>query len=72
MRKIVSIALAFALFSSPMLSADPKVVGEAAANSSRDASNNWQAWAFAGGAVILATVGLVIISMNKGESPKNH
>lgn len=72
MKKIVSIALAFALFSSPMLSADPKVVGEAAANSSRDgSSNNWQAWAFAGGAVILATVGLVIISMNKGENPTN-
>lgn len=48
------------------LFAEPKMVGEAS-DAGRNAAN-WRNWAFAGGAVVLATTGLVVLGWDKGTS----
>lgn len=56
-----------ALFSGLSLSAQE--TGEAAVNSASIASsNNWQNWAFAGTAIVTASVGVFLVTLDSGAN----
>jgi uncharacterized membrane protein YphA (DoxX/SURF4 family) len=71
-KSLFSVFMILSLLSSQAAFAEPKTVGQAAANSTKTGSNNyWQNWVFAGVAIALATAGLVVLAQNKGKNPTN-
>ncbi len=56
------------LICSSALMAEPNKVGVASKNSAQTA-NNWKNWAFAGGAVIVALIGILAVSFDRGNNP---
>jgi|GEM_PF-5169284 len=56
------------LICSVSLIAEPGKVGVASKDSARTA-DNWKNWAFAGGAVIVAVIGILAVSFDRGDNP---
>ena len=66
---VIILSIAIALVLSPSAFAQPKNLGRAAENSRSDASKKQLTnWLIAGGAVVVAAIGLVIISHSKHHS----
>ncbi len=56
----------------PMMEMPMMQAGDASAGSAKAAqSTNWQNWAVAGGALIAAAIGVVIVATNSGSSAQH-
>jgi len=66
-----SFLIFFSLICSSPVFSEVKEVGKAAQTGASEASRQWQNWALAGIAVIIAAVGITLIAKNNGKS-NNH
>jgi hypothetical protein len=67
---IISLAL-LSMISTPSLSAAE--LGEGSSGAAKAAqSSNWQNWAVAGGAIVAAAIGVIIVATNNGSLSTHH
>lgn len=65
--KWIGLVTALAFTTSPF--AQETITGDAALEAAKPAKeNNWQNWAFAGAAIIIAVVGITVVSLNEGHA----
>ena len=70
-KKIICLILAFTLLSHSSIFADPKEVPAASSSTQAATQNRWQTWGFVAGTLIVATVAIILVHMNKGSPAKN-
>jgi hypothetical protein len=49
-----------------------KPTGSVAAASTKTASSSWQNWVFAGAALAVAAVGVIVVALDEGHNPTSH
>lgn len=68
MKKIIASILALSLFCSASAHSAEPAAAAAAAATAAESDSNWQNWAFAGGAVAIAIVCAIIVSLDGGPT----
>lgn len=66
MKKTTLLLTLLSLFSTASLSAQTGDGAAAAAVKAKD--SNWKGWAFVGGAIVAAAVGITVVMLNQGSS----